>query len=111
MDRHAALRLTAASLLLAGLAGCATPATKVERQLIRVGMAPDHAECLGEEITDRLDKERTKLFLAYLDRLDRARTPGEALDALTSVENPSSAATIAVASSVCLVRGVGRQRD
>ncbi len=104
MIQNTFTRVGAAALLFGCLAACASPAGRIERNLVRVGVAPGPAECLGVEISSRLDEERTDRFIEYLKQIDRARTPGESLDAFIDIENPLSAAAVAAASGVCLVR-------
>jgi hypothetical protein len=101
-----ATRLIAAACLCA-VAACATmsPASRVKSQLIALGVSEPRAECLAGELKDHLDKSDLNDVANFLEDLNRAQTPGNALDALLKIENPRAAAAIASAGITCALGG------
>lgn len=85
------------------ITGCATvsPARRVEKQLISLGVSEARADCLADELDQDLDRGDLKDVADFLDDLNRAETPGGTLDALLRIENPRAAAAIAKAGIAC----------
>lgn len=85
------------------LAACATlsPAARVEKQLVGLGVSKERADCLADELDDHLGRGDLKDVADFLDGLNRAQTPGRTLDALLSIDNPRAAGAVASAAVAC----------
>jgi hypothetical protein len=93
------------------VAGCASPAQRIERKLVEVGVPAGVAACMGTELSERL----TTRQLRELDRL--SRLPGDALEgeglsrrsieaigrALADAEDPALVREVVRTSVVCLI--------
>ena len=102
MNRKSCNRLGAAFMLLAFAAACASsPRGRIESRLINIGVDPDNAECLASELYTKLDRRELNAVADFLDGLDRSDTPGEAIDALLSIDDPRAAAGVARAGISC----------
>lgn len=88
------------------LAACATvsPRKRIENRLIEFGLSEQKAECMGNELDDRLDRGDLKDVADFIGNINDATSPGEGLDALLSIDNARAAAAIARASVVCAFR-------
>jgi hypothetical protein len=102
MNRRSIEILLGASMMLAS-AACVTmsPASRIEKQLKSLGVGDQRAECLAGELDDNLDRRDLKDVADFLEGLNRAQGPGQALDALLRIDNPRAAAAIASAGIVC----------
>lgn len=102
MNRRAVEIMLGAAMMLAS-AACVTmsPASRIEKQLKSLGVADARAECLSEELDRNLDSRDLKDVADFLEGLNRAQGPGQALDALLRIDNPRAAAAIASAGIVC----------
>ena len=93
-----------ALVAIAGIVGgCATlsPASRIESQLVSLGVSKPRAICLSEELDRRLDRKDLNDVADFLENLNRAQSPGGALDALLSIDNADAAAAIASAGLSC----------
>lgn len=98
------------AMLLALTASCATSgAGRLEQQLISIGLSPDRAGCLTNELQERLDRREINEISSFLDGVNRASTPGETLDALLSIDDPNSSKAIASAGISCAFQGIGER--
>lgn len=102
MNRRAVEILLCAAMMFAS-AACVTmsSASRIEKQLKSLGVAEQRAECLSEELDRNLDSRDLKDVADFLEGLNRAQGPGQALDALLRIDNPRAAAAIASAGIVC----------
>ncbi len=102
-------RLPAAFLILSSAAACASgPRARLEGQLVKAGVDVATAECLAFELNERLDREEVNSISTFLDGLDRSQSPGDALDALLSIDDPRAAAGVARAGVTCALGRLGR---
>lgn len=88
------------------LASCATvsPRKRIENRLIEFGLPEKKAECMGNELDDRLDRRDLQDVADFIGNINAASSPGEGLDALLSIDNARAAAAIAGASVACAFR-------
>ena len=98
MIKHA----TAAGLCLA-LGACAgfSPRADVEQSFVNFGLSPTRSACLAEELDERLDRDDMAGVAQYVNGLNAAASPGQALDALIDIDNPRAAAAIGAAGISC----------
>ena len=93
------------ALLVTGLmmTACATisPHARIENRLIEFGFSEERADCLAEELDDRLDRSDLEAVADFIGDLNAASSPGETLDALIGIDNPRAAAAIARAGIAC----------
>lgn len=86
--------------------GCVTsPVADIENAFVDFGLSPERASCLAGELKDRLDREDLRDVAEYIGTLNRVTSPGEALDALLSIDNPRAASAIARAGIDCAFNG------
>ncbi len=85
------------------LASCATvsPRIRIEDRFFELGLSRERAECLADELDERLDRGDLRDVADFLTDLNDAGSAGGALDALLSIDNPRIAASIARASVAC----------
>lgn len=85
------------------LASCAavSPRKRIENRFVEFGLSDDKAECMGNELDDRLSRGDLKDVADFIGNINAASSPGEGLDALLSIDNASAAAAIARASIAC----------
>lgn len=89
-------------LVLALTAACATsPAGRIESRLLNIGIDAKNARCLANELDAKLDRSELTAVADFLDGLDRSDSPGEAIDALLSIDDPGAAAGVARAGFAC----------
>jgi hypothetical protein len=100
------MRIVPLVLLPLALAACATPATRIERKLVEVGVPRPQAQCMGTRLAQRL----TTSELRQLDRLVRqnedrlARTRLEDLPrTLASLDNPALVTEVVRTGISCLI--------
>lgn len=84
-------------------AACATisPVSRIEAQLIDLGVSNARAECLAETLDEELERDDLNAVANFLEGLNRVETPGEALNALLSIDNPRAAAAVAASGIAC----------
>lgn len=99
-----ALSIIAAACLCA-VSACATlsPASRIESQLVSLGISEPRAACLAEEISEDLDRDDLNDVADFLEGLNRAQSPGRAIDALLRIDNADAAAAIAAAALACAI--------
>lgn len=100
MNRGYKIAFVAASLA-AGACATMSAASRIEKQLVALGISDPRAECLAEELRDNLDRGDLNDVADFLEGVNRAQSPGGALDALLRIDNPRAAAAIASAGIVC----------
>lgn len=82
---------------------CATlsPRAEIESRFIEFGLGADRAGCLADELDERLNREDLNAVADFVAGLNAASSPGQALDALISIDNPDAAAAIARSTIAC----------
>jgi|GEM_PF-5835056 len=96
-------------MLLAFTASCASsPQGRIESRLINIGVDSANAECLASELNTKLDRQELNSVADFLDGLDRSDSPGEAIDALLSIDDPRAAAGVARAGISCALEQITR---
>ena len=85
------------------MAGCATvsPRKRIENRFVEFGLSERKAECMGNELDERLDRKDLQDVADFIGNLNNASTTGENVDALLSIGNPRAAAAIAAAGLAC----------
>ena len=94
-----------ASIMLA-LSACATvsPRQRIENRFVEFGLSENKADCMGDELDERLDRNDLKDVADFIGGLNAAGSAGEILDALLSIDNAPAAAAIAAAGVACAFR-------
>lgn len=94
-----------AALAAAMLAGCATAARYTLQDRFRaIGIPDGIADCMVDELDDRLSNEDLQDLAQYTVRLSRADTTAAAIRSLMKIDNPR-AVTAVGASGVSCVTG------
>jgi hypothetical protein len=102
------MRIISAALSLALLASCATAAKVTLNDRFRsIGLSPDMADCMVDDLDQRLDDRDLQDLAKYTVGLSRANTPAEAVDSLLKFDNPRAVVAIGRAAFSC-VTGFGR---
>jgi len=85
------------------VAACATvsPRLRIEDRLFELGLSQERAECLADQLDERLDRRDLRDVADFLADLNDAGSAGGALDALLSIDNPRIVASIGRASVAC----------
>lgn len=85
------------------VAACATlsPRSAIENRFVELGVSPSRAECLADDLDERLDRDELGNVADFLENLNEAGSAGGALDALLAIDDPNIAAAIARASVSC----------
>lgn len=88
------------------LAGCATAARVTLQDRFRaIGLPADTADCMVDELDERLSNEDLQDLARYTLRLSRADTTMAAIRSLMTIDNPRAVAAIG-ASGVSCVTGL-----
>lgn len=94
-----------AALAAAMLAGCATAARYTLQDRFRaIGIPADIADCMVDELDERLSNEDLQDLAQYTVRLSRADSTAAAIRSLMKIDNPR-AVTAVGASGVSCVTG------
>ncbi len=102
------MRLISAALALALLASCATAARVTLNDRFRaIGLSAKMADCMVDDLDQRLDDRDLQDLARYTVGLARADTPLEAVESLMKIDNPRAVAAIGRAAFSC-VTGFGR---
>lgn len=102
------MRLISAALALALLASCATAARVTLNDRFRaIGLSAKMADCMVDDLDQRLDNRDLQDLARYTVGLSRADTPLEAVESLMKIDNPRAVAAIGRAAFSC-VTGFGR---
>ncbi|HXI86489.1 MAG TPA: hypothetical protein VNH64_03450 [Parvularculaceae bacterium] len=98
-------RVFAAALLVA-LASCATlsPRSRVEAELVSLGLTKARAGCLAGELDRRLDRRDMRAVGDFLGSL-RGNDGDNVLDALRKMDNPRAVSAMAGAGIACAIDG------
>lgn len=93
--------------LVLALGACASlsPRAEVQQSFVDFGLSPDRSACLAGELDERLDRSDMKGVAEFVGGLNQASSPGQALDALISIDNPRAAAAIGAAGLSCAFSG------
>ncbi len=102
------MRLISAALAIALLASCATAARVTLNDRFRaIGLSAKMADCMVNDLDQRLDNRDLQDLARYTVGLSRADTPLEAVESLMKIDNPRAVAAIGRAAFSC-VTGFGR---
>lgn len=101
MLKHEHRLIAATFIVAAGACATISPASRIEKQLVSLGVSEARADCLADELDERLGRGDLKDVADFLAGLNRAQTPGRTLDALLAIENPRAARAIASAGVTC----------
>lgn len=98
--------IISAALAAMLLAGCATAARVTLQDRFRaIGLPADTADCMVDELDERLSNEDLQDLARYTLRLSRADTTMAAIRSLMTIDNPRAVAAIG-ASGVSCVTGL-----
>jgi hypothetical protein len=96
------IKAAAALAAIAALTACATvAANSIESDLKKLGLSDRRADCLAEQLRDRLDSGQIVTLADYIARLERADSSRQAFDALTAIEDPGIAAGVFQSGLAC----------
>lgn len=100
-------RLLVAVGSIFALSACASlsATSRIKNGLISLGVSAPRSECMADRLADDLDRRDLNDVADFLDGLNEAETPGNALDALLRIDNPRAAAAIAGAGVSCALGG------
>jgi hypothetical protein len=89
------------------VAACATvsPRVRIENRFMELGLSERKAECMGNELDERLDRSDMNDVADFIGKLNKASTTGENIDALLSIDNARAAGAIAAAGLACTFDG------
>jgi hypothetical protein len=97
------MRAASLCLGLLFLAGCATGARFTLRDRFEsIGIPPRMAECMVDDLDDRLSNEDLRDLARFTVGLSRADTPLGAIDSLLEIDNPRAVAAIGRAAFSCV---------
>jgi hypothetical protein len=102
------MRLAALGIASLAIASCASHALDtIENRLVSIGLSPDHAACMADDLHRRLSSDDVRDLARYARSLSRSETTLEAIDALRGVDNPRAVAAVAQSAIRCIA-GFGR---
>lgn len=97
------MRLISAAMGLILLASCATAAKATLNDRFRaIGLSADMADCMVDDLDERLDDSDLRDLAKYTVGLSRADSPLEAVDRLLKIDNPRAVAAIGRAAFGCV---------
>ena len=83
-------------------AGCATTTQQdLASRFVAFGLSEERSRCIADELLERLESDDINALVNFMDGLNAAGSPGEALDALIKIDNPNAAAAVARAGFSC----------
>ncbi|MGE0408768.1 MAG: hypothetical protein AB7P23_05840 [Amphiplicatus sp.] len=95
-----ALRLTIAAL---GIVSCATLArATLEDRLQAIGIPAGTAECMVDDLGERLSEDDLQDLARYTLRLSRAETTAAAVRSLMEIDNPRAVAAVGRSAAACV---------
>ncbi len=89
------------------LGACATlsPASRIQSQLVDLGISKSKASCIADELSERLDRSDLKEVADFLDDINAADSAGGAIDRLAAIDNTRAAAAVAASAITCALGG------
>lgn len=88
---------------IVSVAACATGAKMtLQNRFEAIGLSPRMAECMVDDIDDRLSDRDLRDLARYTVGLSRADSPVEAIDSLLEIDNPRAVAAIGRAAFACV---------
>ncbi|OFX03051.1 MAG: hypothetical protein A3E78_16800 [Alphaproteobacteria bacterium RIFCSPHIGHO2_12_FULL_63_12] len=97
------MRIISAALAFALLASCATAARATLNDRFRaIGLSPDMADCLVDDLDQRLDDRDLRDLADFTVGLSRADNAIDAVDSLRRIDNPRAVAAIGRAAFTCV---------
>jgi hypothetical protein len=102
------MRIVSAALGVLMIASCATAAKATLNDRFRaIGLSPDMADCMVDDLDQRLDDRDLQDLAKYTVGLSRADSAAEAVDSLMKIDNPRAVVAVGKAAFSC-VTGFGR---
>jgi len=96
-------QLIAAGFSLVLLASCATAAKYTLRDRFEaIGLSPAMADCMVDDLDDRLDDRDLRDLADYTVSISRADSPLEAVERLLEIDNPRAVAAIGRSAFSCV---------
>lgn len=96
------------AFLASSLASCATAAKVTLNDRFRdIGLSPAMADCMVDELDERLDDRDLRDLADYTTTIARADSALEAVDRLLSIDNPRAVAAIGRSAFACVSGFVG----
>jgi len=97
------MRIVSAAFCVLMLASCATAARVTLNDRFRaIGLSPAMADCMVDDLDQRLDDRDLRDLARYTVSLSRADTPREAVESLLRIDNPRAVAAIGRAAFTCV---------
>jgi hypothetical protein len=97
------MRILCLAAVLLTVAACATAARATLRDRFEaIGLSPRMADCMVDDLDERLSDEELRDLARYTVGLSRADTPLEAIDSLLEFDNPRAVAAIGRAAFACV---------
>lgn len=97
------MRFISAALALALLASCATAAKATLNDRFRaIGLSADMADCMVDDLDQRLDDRDLRDLAEYTVGLSRADSAMDAVDSLLKIDNPRAVAAVGRAAFSCV---------
>jgi len=89
------------------LGACATlsPASRIQSQLVDLGISKSRASCIADELSDRLDRSDLNEVADFLDDINAAESAGGTIDRLAAIDNTRAAAAVAASAITCALGG------
>ena len=96
-------RIMSAALVALMLAGCVTAARYTLQDRFRaIGIPDGTADCMVDELDDRLSNEDLQDLAKYTVRLSRADTTMAAIRSLMTIDNPRAVAAVGASGVACV---------
>ncbi|GJL92347.1 hypothetical protein [Hyphococcus sp.] len=101
------LRISCLVVGVLAVTACATvsPRMRIENRFMELGLSERKAECMGNELDARLNRNDMKDVADFIGKLNNASSTGENIDALLSIDNARAAGAIAAAGLACTFDG------
>lgn len=95
-------KLICVPLAALALSACVTVAKyTIKDDLMDIGIPERRAECMANQLDERLSDDDLKELASYTRSLERSDTPGQALDALLQIRNPRAVGAITASGISC----------
>lgn len=95
------LQTTLCCIFLLGACTHRAAPSGIEQTLATLGFRAEYAACTATELARRLDRHEINELAGHIARLDRAASPGQALDTLLQIDNPRFATAIGASMFRC----------
>ena len=102
MRRTLLTALGTITLAAVTITGCATVAqARIEDNLRDIGIPEGKADCMGDQLRERLDTDQLQALADHLATLNRSDSAGEALDAVIEVDDAGIVGAVTASAISC----------